>query len=75
MAICKSLPNGIGIEDTKESRRMAEAWCLKRSGEAIDEGPALVLVKALGVIWRESSRREIEAWHHIAGLESQKKAR
>lgn len=51
---------------------MAEAWRLKRSGKG--EGPALVLVKALGVIWRESPRKEIEAWHHMAGLESQKKA-
>lgn len=50
MAICKSLPSGIGIEDTKKSWRTAEAWRLKRSGEAIGEGPALVLVKALGVI-------------------------
>lgn len=62
------------LKTQKESWRTTEAWCRKRSGEAIGERPALVLVKALGVIWRESPRREIEALHHMAGLESQKKA-
>lgn len=62
------------LKTQKESWRTAEAWCRKSSGEAIGERPALVLVKALGVIWRESPRREIEALHHMAGLESQKKA-
>ena len=61
LAMCKSHPDGTGLEGIGGSWRTAEAWHCERPGKAICEGVASVVVDGPEL---KGSCKEIEAWHY-----------
>lgn len=72
LAMCKGFPCGTCSEGVKAPWTIAVARHCERSGEAIGEDTASVMLKTLGL---KMPWREAEAWHYGTGLETLKRAK
>lgn len=54
------------------SWRVADAGHIERPGEVISEGKLSIVVQATGL---KGPWRKVEAWYHMVGLKSQRKAK